>query len=108
MEVKNLKILGTILFLTFLFLGIEELEINPINAFVLFVTAFTFLRGLQKGESYLYTASLIAVVFGLISALVVVASFANGLLLGEEPEFNLEWSLMGILLLPILSKFMVR
>ncbi|RLI77964.1 hypothetical protein DRP07_11555 [Archaeoglobales archaeon] len=96
--------IGMLMFLFFTFLGIEEAMINPINAFVLFVIAFVYLRGFQKGKSYIYTASLIAAIFASISILTILASYADSLLLGEEFELSFEWSLLGVFALPILWK----
>ncbi len=95
-------IFGIVMFLFFILLGIKEAQINLINSFVLFVIAFVYLRGFQRGKSYIYAASLIAVVFASISVLTVVASYANSLLLGEGFKFNLEWSLLGLISFPFL------
>ena len=88
----------------FALLGAMEAKINPINAFVLFVIALTYFRGIQRGKSYIFSASLIATTFALLSLLTLIASYVNSLLLGEEFKLSLEWSLAGLICFPVLFK----
>ena len=96
--------LSIAMFFLFIFLGIAEVSINPVNAFVLFVIALVYFRGHQKGKSYVYTASLIAVVFAIISILALIASYIDCMILNETYEWELEFGLAGIIALPLLWK----
>jgi len=56
-------------------LALAELPRNPMNAFVLFVIAGTFLKGfVVKKKSYGFVASLLAVSFAVLSTLVLLAT----------------------------------
>jgi len=96
--------LSIAMFLLFTFLGIAEISINPVNAFVLFVIALIYFRGHQKGKSSIYTASLIAVIFATISILALIASCINCVVLNEPYEWKLDYSLAGIIALPLIWK----
>ena len=100
----NANILGIVMSLIFLLLGVMEASTNPINAFVLFVTALIFFRSIQRGESYIFSASLVASTFALLSLLTLIASYANSLLLGEEFRLSFEWALVGLVCLPMLCR----
>lgn len=96
--------LGIVMSTFFALLGIAEISINPINAFVLFVIALVYFRGYQRGKSFIYTASLIAVIFAIISILALMASCINCVVLNEPYEWKLDYGLAGIIALPLLWK----
>lgn len=96
--------IGILMFALFTFLGIAEIVVNPINSFVLLTIALIYLRGYRRGKSFIYTASLIAVIFALISILTLVASFINSIILNEPCYCKIDYGLAGIIALPLLWK----
>jgi hypothetical protein len=87
----------------FILAGAMETTMNPVNAFTLFVIAMVYFRGLQRGNSYIYTASLLAVVFAVLSLLVMGASFADSLLSGTF-KISTDWGLIGFVSLPMVFR----
>ena len=97
-----MKTISIVMSAIFVLAGVMETSINLINAFTLLVIAIVYFRGYQKGISYTYTASLIAVIFALLSLLVLIASFVDNLLVGTG--LSLSWSLIGFVSLPLILR----
>ncbi len=95
--------IGIVMSILFTILGVLEIEVNAVNAFVLFVVALVYLRGYWRGKSFIYAASLIAFVFALISILALIASFVNCLVLDEPIKWVFDYSLAGVATLPLLK-----
>ena len=88
----------------FAILSFLEFTINPVNSFVLFTIALVYLRGYKKGISFVYTASLIAIIFALISFLTLVASLIDSIILNEPCVCKFDYGLAGVVSLPLLRK----
>ena len=87
----------------FMLLALLELKVNVVNSFVLFTISVVYLRGYTQGNGFIFTASLIAVIFALISLLTLLASIFDSLIL-NEPNYKLDYSLAGLIALPLLRR----
>uniref|UniRef100_A0A7C4S5D7 Uncharacterized protein n=1 Tax=Geoglobus ahangari TaxID=113653 RepID=A0A7C4S5D7_9EURY len=73
---------GLIYGLLFLILALIEIKINILNSFVLFTISAIFLKGAVKSkENYYFVGALIAIIFAVLSLLVLIATadFSYGL-----------------------------
>ncbi len=77
---------------------------SPMDSFVLAVIAALYFKGcFSRRGSYIIVASLLAVVFAILTTLVIIANYANSLILGEEFKFKLELGIIGYLSLIFLK-----
>jgi len=101
-------VIGILMAVFFSVLAIAELTINPVNSFVLFTIALVYLRSYKKGNSFVYVASIMAVLFAMISLLTLVASFLDSMILNEPCVCKLDYGLAGFVSLPLLIKSNAR
>ena len=80
----------------FILASIFQFQTSPMDSFVLALISALYFKGLisRKG-SYVIVASLIAVIFAVLTTLVIFADYANSIISGEEFKFKLELGILG-------------